>query len=397
MSNINEHNIYLKKVVGYVSSKRTTIFIIVVCSALFGAIFAFIAPKKYEATITILPPAENNSGGMGGILSSVSKSLPFGGLGGGASSTDYYIDIVGSRNIASKIAKEIKFIERYQIEDEEPIDSITAAYLVQNSLSAEFNENGVLEVSSTTSTGFFAIENEIEETKQLAYDILISLSNNFNEFLIERDKQLAKSTKEYIQKEIDRYKTELDSVALILEDFQTENKLLSLEDQTMSTISQASEIGSQIAKTKAELEIAKISYSENSEQVKGLKATLNALEMQYRAAQMGGVSSGDQFSLSLSELPNLARKYAIIYRDREILEQVILFLETQKHQEAIAQTKEIDKIEVLDSPMVPRTKKAPKTMLVIAVAFLISSITTLLILFILGAYKYRSFREPYKL
>ncbi len=83
--------------------------ILKVVSAVFilSIIVSLLLPKSYVATARILPPPEQSSS-MSGLLSQVGGSLgglASGILGGGGSSSDIYVGILGSRTVADNIIK----------------------------------------------------------------------------------------------------------------------------------------------------------------------------------------------------------------------------------------------------------------------------------------------------
>ena len=180
----------------------------------------------------------------------------------------------------------------------------------------------------------------------------------------ENSNSSAKSSRIYIEGEIAKYSKQLDSVALLLQNFQETNNVLEIEEQTKAIVQSAIDIGSQIIKAEYELNLAKLQMTPNSEKVNILKEQVELLKSQYTQVQSGGLGS-DKFSIPLSKVPDLARQFATLYRDRTILEKVILYLETQKHQEYIQEEKDTPVIEVLDEAYLPFKKSAPQRGLIL--------------------------------
>jgi len=364
----------LSEIYKYLLKKKVLILSITFVSMVLAFGYSFVAPHSYTSYATILPPLERSSGGgISALMSSVNKSLPIGIIGGGGNSaTDYFLDILSSRHLAKKVSQDLNL---YKDQFFEGADSMLVVEIVRSSIDAEFETSGILSISSRIYTDYFSSDSEKQHAKELSTSIVTSMVNKLDRFLVEREKNKASETRSYIEGELKRYNSKLDTLAILMEEFQVENKLLSIDDQTQATISQATVISSEIAVTQAELDLARLTFAEGSQQVKQLKSKLVSLENQYSEAQSGGVSNEDQFSLPLSKIPNIARRYALLYRDREVLEKVILFLETQKHQEAIQETKDVSQIEVLDEPFIPKIKTSPSRLLItiafgIIVAFL---------------------------
>jgi uncharacterized protein involved in exopolysaccharide biosynthesis len=369
MENKEPDNLY-PLLVNYLSSRKKLIALITFSAIVLGIGYTYIAPHSYTATTTILPPLEKSGGGgLTALMSSVGSSVPFGGLlGGSGSSTEYYLDILSSRRLTKKVYEELD-IENHNLFEDIPEEYIIK--ILQNSLEADFELSGIITMDYKLSTNFFPDSSDKAEVALLSSQIANEYINQLDEFLINRDKQKAIDTRIYIDSELNKYKAQVDSLALMLEEFQNQNKLLSLDEQTQATITQAIGISQELAIANTELNLARITFSDDSQEIKALESKVEMLERQYSAAQSGGISSSDQFSLPLNNLPNLARRYAVLYRDREVLEQVILFLETQKHQEAIQETKDVAQIDVLDYAEVPIKRTSPSRLITAAASGLI--------------------------
>jgi uncharacterized protein involved in exopolysaccharide biosynthesis len=81
------------------------------------------------------------------------------------------------------------------------------------------------------------------------------------------------------------------------------------------------------------------------------------------------------------------KEYANLIRDQKILEQVKLFLETQKYQESIQEESDVPTVEVLDSAQIPKIRISPNRKIMLVLAFFLSLTGASLFLIIRGVVK----------
>ena len=204
--------------------------------------------------------------------------------------------------------------------------------------------------------------------------------------MVEKNSSTARNSKLYVENEIKKYKKELDSVSTQLEQFQSDNKVLALEEQTTAIVSQVIELNSLLTETKTKLNLAKLEYSENSPQVAALESQVEFLQKQSNQLQAG---NDDEFSISLNKVPKLSREYLELFRDKKIIMNVLTYLETQKHQEAIQEEKDIPVMQVLDTAIEPRFKYSPSRGKILFISTFISTVIVLLIFMIVSYYEIR--------
>lgn len=337
--------------------------------------YSYIMPQLYSTELTIMPPKKSNSGGG---LSSFLQNLGGGALSiGGIGEDDQsklFIDILKSRNVTSQI------IEKLQI-DTLVYFSNLSTFEINNTLSniidVKVEKSGLITLKCSMSTSYLADEKEIEFIKKLVKKMTDSFAEALNFTLKEKNNSAAKKSRIYIENEINKYKIKLDSVSINLQEFQETNNILEIEEQTKAVVSQAIEIGSQLIEYENELNLAKLQMNPNSTQISILQKQIDNIKIQANRIQNGGISD-DLFSIPLSKVPVLTRKYIDLYRDREVLEKVLLYLETQKHQEEIQEEKDVPIIEILDEAYEPEKKSAPKRSLMMIVGTIIFSVFTII-------------------
>ena len=356
---MRELNLYKFLQVFKLNIKKIILIVFILDILLLG--YTFIMPQMFKTEIAIMPPSKNSSGGaLSSFISNLAgSSLNLGSMG--ESKSALYADILKSKSVLNKVIDKLKLkkIKKYS-----KLNSLELQEVLGSSVEIDVEKSGIIRLVCEIKTDYLASNEDIEFTKNLVENIANTFAISLEEVLKENSNSSAKSSRIYIEGEIAKYSKQLDSVALLLQNFQETNNVLEIEEQTKAIVQSAIDIGSQIIKAEYELNLAKLQMTPNSEKVNILKEQVELLKSQYTQVQSGGLGS-DKFSIPLSKVPDLARQFATLYRDRTILEKVILYLETQKHQEYIQEEKDTPVIEVLDEAYLPFKKSAPQRGLIL--------------------------------
>lgn len=348
--------------------------------------YSFIMPQTYSSELTIMPP-KSSSGGGG--LSSFLQNLGGGALSlGGIGEDDQsklFADVLKSRNVSQKIISEL---ELDTLDFFKELSDLALNAEVSRILETKVEKSGIIKLNCNFSTTYFANQEEIEFVKKLVKEITNSFAKSLDEILKEKNNSSAKQSRLYIDGEINKYRIKLDSISAELQNFQEEHKILEIEEQTKAVVTQAIEIGTQLIEYENELNLAMIQMNPNSNQVQVLRNQVEMIKKQAKRIQEGGLND-DGFSLPLSKVPELARRFTEIYRDREIIEKVLLYLETQKHQEMIQEEKDVPVIEILDYAYEPEIRSSPKRSLMLLIGTIIFAIVAFIYIIISAYYKGR--------
>ena len=337
------------------NEKRFLIIFMIIFTIIVMA-FSFIMSYKFTATTSLLPPQkENSSGGLSSILQNVSGGLDFGKIGQ-SDQSKVFAHIISSRTVAKFISDSLKMREIpsfKELSDQQIYD------FIKQSLSVEVDKTGVVYISGFSETGFFPSSEKQEKAKNFASVIANVAVVGLDKVIRERSVSSAKRSKEYVEKQIVEYRVKLDSVEKALEFFQKNNNVLVLEEQTKAIVSQAIDVGTQMAKAELEYNLAQIEMQSKSPKLEFYRDQYELLKNQYQKIQNGGITNQESFNFPLNSVPRLIREYSDVFRERKIYEQVLLYLETQRHQEAIQESRDLPVVEVLDSAVPPDDRISP--------------------------------------
>ncbi len=360
-------------------------FIVILC--IIVAAYSFIMPFTYSSNTSILPPKKESNGGLSSYLQSVAGNLDFGGMGQSEQSKLFY-SILSSRAVCEYIIDSLRLKDRPEFKN---FNDDKLYKFVSNLISTESDKAGVIYISATCQTGFFPSSEEKLETAKFAAQIAKYAVLGLDYIVRERNLSSAHQSKEYIESQLITYREKLDSISNKMEDFQKENKVISLDEQAKAIVTQAIELGTQLTKSELEYNLAKMEFSNESPRLKFYQEQVNLLNDQYNKIQSGGITGNDAFSIPLDSIPTLMKDYADLYRQRKIYEQVIMYLETQHHQEAIQEKRDIPIVEVLDKARIPDERSSPNRVAMLTVTFILANILATFIIIIKSFYKGKTY------
>ena len=369
------------------NKKFAAVFVLIACALVM--IYSFIMPVSYLTEASLLPPESKSGLSLPGFLSDMSSSMPMlSGIGGGSKS-DIYAEILKSRSVAEFVVENAE-LKKYGMFEQETNASDELLYdQVRDLIQVYVDKSGLILLNCNLATSYFPSSSEKDTVKIIAADILNSAITGLDRVLIDKSISSAKASGDYIQHEITNYRMELDSIENELVAFQKEHNILEIEEQVQAIVQQAIEVGSSMAEAEIQMNLASIEYETSSPTYNMYKSKYQLLKEQYTKIQEGGLMSEDAFSIPLNQVPQLVKEYTALYRNKKILEQVILFLETQKHQEAIQEKRDVPIVQVLDSAVPPPVKYAPKRKTMLIITFFLSAFIALVIIVGRAIYKGR--------
>jgi uncharacterized protein involved in exopolysaccharide biosynthesis len=367
----------------YLSRKRRSLFLIVLITVIVVMVYSLIAPFQYRSTATILPP--ENSRGMGDLTSFLQTLSGGVALGGGAGGNKLLIfkEILKSREVAKIIVEKNNLVEKLDVEPDKIYDLYD---IISKMIQVELKRSGLIVLTVETATPFFPNAKEKEQASALSAAIANTAVNALDSINRVKNTTKARKKREFTERVFLKKQHELFQVDSLLEQFMSDHHLYALEDQNKAIMNNAVELGTRLAQAEIELNLKRLDFSESSPVVISAQEKYNNLLEQYKRIQTGGIASQDKFSIPLDSVPRLIRIYQDLMRKKKILEQVNLYLATQKYQSAIQEASDVPTVEPLDLAIVPEHRIAPQRKVMLILAFFISLVGGSLYLLILAVY-----------
>lgn len=334
-------------------------------------LFTFYLPTTYSATASILPSKESGNSSFNTFLQSAASGLQLGSLGKTSQSV-IFAQILRSKTIAARII-DTKIPDRLGVFPND-LTREKKIMLIKKSIEVDVDKAGLITFEFKLSTKNFPSKQDKDSLKYYTAYLTNYAISAMDEIIREKNSVTAKNTRAYIQDELNKYYQILDSSAINMENFQAKNNVLSLDEQTKATITQIIDMSTELTKFETQLNLAKLEYDKNSAIIKTLQKQVDFLKSKINEVQKGKFLDQDDFSVSLNQVPKLTREYTNIYRSKKILEQVVLYLETQKHQEAIQEGKNVPIVDVLDMATPPDDPVSPGKKAMMAIGLLLGFI-----------------------
>jgi uncharacterized protein involved in exopolysaccharide biosynthesis len=334
---------------------RRILKVTVLASLLLFFILFLIYPVTYNSPATILPPDnENQVGSLGSLLSGQDfSSLITGGMS--SANSQLYIEILKSRSAAEYVVLKHNLIEYYNKDN-----IYEAAEELTKHLNAEMSKEGIIKLSVDVSTSLIPM---IFDDKDTVKEFSAKLSNSYVEALdsINREKlaSKAKKAREYIEAELVRTRTALDSVESALMNFQEKNKTVALPEQLSAAIDAAAKLKAGIMETEMEMGLLKSNLREDSKELIAIRKKLEQLKEQYRHMELGN----QDYLLAFSEVPELGKELATLVREVKIQNEVYTMLQQEYYKEKIQENRDLPTVEVLDEAIPPLKARSPRVVL----------------------------------
>jgi len=315
-------------------------------------ILFFIYPLTYKSEISVLPPEQGNQSSalssllgdnvMSGFFYTSSKSF----------NSELFVQILKSRTAALYVVRKLNLIDYYGKESE-----IVAANYLSNQLNINLTKEGIIKLDVEVSSNLFPL---LFSDKDSLKRIAAILSNTYIEALDSINKaklsSKAKRARIYIETQLIKTKSVLDSVELQLMIFQNENKTISLPEQISAAIDAAAKLKTEIIQTEIELGFLRTNLREDNQTLIALRNKLAELREQYNKMQFGS----KDYLLAFSDVPELGKEISGLLRDVKIQNEVYLLLQNQYYKEKIQENRDIPTVEILDEAIPPLRKSSPK-------------------------------------
>ncbi len=349
-----------------------------------ATVIAFLIPKQYKATATIMIPPDNQSafGGLTSLLGGKSSLASLGSKALGLSNTseDVLLGILNSRSALTEVIEKFNLMDYYDINDNN-MDKTLKAF--KGDISADPNEYGMIE---------FSIINKDPNKSARMANYLVTLVDSLN---IKFNIQRAKNNRIFIEKRYTQNMNDLRAAEDSLYKFQKKYDIVAVPEQLEVTVKAAAEIEAQLTKKEMESYFAKQLYGENSPQYQGILAELGLLKNKVQELKSSKtLGSTSNIFFPFKEMPNIAIKYLRVYREVEIQQAIQEIVLPMYEQAKVEEQKSIPTVMVIDDAVPPQLKYSPKKSVIILGAFFLSSFIFIPLVFWMEKAVTRKERNP---
>lgn len=376
-----EHLISLRGVGRAIRKRRPLFLAFSLGLPLLTAIIMLITPNRFTAGGIILCEMPQGSAMMGLSRELMGQFSSLTGIPTQASPSDIFLAILRSRRVSTAVATQLKLPEYYEIKGESDEVRMEKT-LIRMSKRVTFDTPDLVTISVAAT----------DPNPKIAADIV-------NEHLKELEKvsqtlsfSRAKKTRILVEGALKSTETALDSTRDRLQEFQERYGVFSIEKQTEGTLKLLTGLQTELLTAQTQRDQLAQFTSESSAQLKGLDLQIEALRDQITklvgaldtgATRVVVPPAGGQAVQPLSELPQLASRYARIYIDLQVKEAKYNVLAAQLEQTKIEESQSVPAFEILDWAVTPHRKSGPFRTVFTLGAFVAGTLTGLLLVVIL--------------
>jgi capsule polysaccharide export protein KpsE/RkpR len=340
--------------------KRGLLYRVALRALVVSTIIAFLIPKRFESTVSIMPPRDSMSDS--GLMLAAMAGKASSGLGAmagnilGAKSTGaLFVDLMRSRTVQDQI------VDKYDLQH---------VYWTRYKQDARKLLNARTEVTEDRKSGVISLtvtDNNPERARDVAQGYVEALDRLVSQV----STSSARRERMFIEQRLAAVKADLEDAEKEFSTFASKNTALDIKEQTRAMVESAAVLQGQMIAAESELQSLQQIYTENNVRVRALRARANELKRQLQ--QMGGTdsslvdegTSSNELYPSIRKLPLLGVQWADLYRRMKVQETVYDLLTQQYELARIQEAKEIPTVNVIDPANVPEKKSYPPRLLVI--------------------------------
>lgn len=342
--------------------KRWKIIVKITCfMAIFSLGVSLLLDNVYRATALILPPQQDSGllgmfmGATGGNLASLAGDI----LGKGTPA-DMYVGILNSDVIHDQIIDRFKLMDQYKEKYR-----ITTYKVLKSKVN----------ITAGKKDGIISITVEDKNPSQAA-EIANAYVEELGNLLTKLNITDSGNNKLFLEQRLDKAKIELINAENNLKTFQTSNKILSVTDQALTSITGIAQLKAQLALQEVQLATLKRQFTDSSQEVKTAKASINNLLSQISRFEGNGRVSAIP---NVGRVPELGQQYLRLMREFKIKETLVDLLTKNYEVEKLNSAKEFNTIQVVQAARTPDKKSWPKRAFIVATATTLSFVIALMI------------------
>jgi uncharacterized protein involved in exopolysaccharide biosynthesis len=363
----------LLEIFSVIAEWRRFIVWFVLLTTLCAGVVALVLPKWYKSTASVFPAEQTDLlGGLDGVsnlVKSFSASKKLGPLGG-PSEVDRYIAILKSSTVLAAVVDSFKLVQVYDYDGSSYKMEKTVKDLVSNT-ELEVQDEGNLTIS--------VLDKDPSRAAAMA-NYYVDLLNTTN---TELKIQNARGNRIFIEQ---RYKKNLDDIRRAeeaMKAFQLKNGVIAMPEQTEASIKAGAEVAAMLATKEVELAVLRRTMSADHPSVKAAEIEIDEIRRKMREMSAGTSGSSEEMKIFVPfrQAPELGVQYIRLYREAEIQYKILQFLTPLYEQSKVEEQRNTPSVVVLDRAFPAERKAKPKISLYALLAFVVSTVLSLLIAF----------------
>jgi capsule polysaccharide export protein KpsE/RkpR len=337
--------------------RRVVFYGFLICTLL-----AFLIPVRFKSTARLMPPDNNQSGGLAMAAAALSGGAT-GGLGGIAtdmlglkSTSDIFVGILSSRTVQDKLIQQFDLRKLYwdrRMED-------ARKDLAEHTDISVDRKSQIITITVT------------DHDPKRAAAIDQAYLEELNHLVAELSTSSARRERIFLEGRLKAVSLDLEAAEKEFSQFSSKNSAIDIKEQGKAMVEAAATLQGQLIAAESEAQGLKQIYTDNNVRVRSVQARIN--ELKHQLEKIGGKGEDslaplgqqqDSLYPSIRKLPLLGVAYADLYRRTRVQEAVFETLTKEYEMAKVQEAKEIPTVKVLDTPNIPDKKSFPPRLVII--------------------------------
>jgi tyrosine-protein kinase Etk/Wzc len=325
--------------------------------ALAAIIVSLLLPKRYTATVTLLPPQQNTSVGAS-IASSLGNLGSLGALAGGGlgikNPNDMYVAMLKSRTVEDAMVRHFGLMQEYH-----------ARYLSDARKDLERRTT----IDGNGKDGLIHLSIEAPDPKRAA-ELANGYVDQFRTLSAHLAITEASQRRLFFEQQLEQAKDSLADAEEALKLTQQKTGLIQLDSQARSLIESAASLRAQIAEKEVQIESLRTFATNANSQLVQAQQELEGLRRQLE--KLGGESNLDAgLIVPKGQVPQAGLEYLRKLRDVKYHETIFDILARQFEVAKLDEAKQGAIIQVVDPATLPDRRSSPKRAIIVLAATVI--------------------------
>ncbi len=248
--------------------RRSLLYRVAIWAVVISTIIAFLIPRRYEATVSIMPPDTlNESGAM--LAAMAGKTSPglaamAGNLLGMKNTGALFVDLLGSRTVQNNIVDRFELQKVYWVRYKQDARKM----LSSRSGVSDDRKSGVITLTVT------------DGNPQRAHDIAQAYVEELNRLVSQVSTSSARRERVFIEQRLASVKGDLEDAERQFSVFASKNSALDIKEQTRAMVESAAVLQGQMIAAQSELQGLEQIYTDKNVRVRALSARVGELKRQ---------------------------------------------------------------------------------------------------------------------
>src|SRR5271157_2730347 len=334
-------------------------------AALLATMVAFLMPKMYTATATILPPQQKQSA-LNSMLGQIGALAGLGGSDLGLKNpADLFVAMLTSRTIEDNLINRFDLRKVYRVRRYQD-----ARKKLDNRSEIIATKEGLISISVT--------DHEPRRAADIANAYVDEL-HNLNQNLAITE---ASQRRLFYEQKLKAERDELSVAELSLKQVQEKSGLLQPDAQGRTIITSIAELRAQVANHEVQLQTMRSYATPNNPDLKRAETELAGLRSQLAKLERGNAAAGNgNIAIPARQMPEAELEYLRRAREVKYHEALYDFLGKQLEAARIDEGQSAILVQVVDRAVEPERKSSPRRMVIAlvsaAIAFVLACLGVL--------------------